>query len=47
MNLQDPFCSSRKPEPKIYGLDLIFAELLQVIDSLNTRTAQQLIRDRE
>jgi len=44
---EDPFCNARQPTPKIYGLDLISAELLEVKDSLNTQTAQQLIKGKE
>jgi len=44
---EDPFCNARQPNPKIYGLDLISAKLLEVKDSLNTQTAQQLIKGKE
>jgi uncharacterized protein len=39
-NWQDPFCESHKPDSSKWGLDLAYARLLKVTDTLNTPTAR-------
>ncbi|MDE1825758.1 MAG: HD domain-containing protein [Candidatus Micrarchaeota archaeon] len=38
----DTFCRSRKPEPLVYGLDLLYLRLLKIKGRLHTKTAKRI-----
>ena len=42
----DPFCRSRTPDDKAWGLDHFYRKLLRIPDGLHTRTAQVIAADR-
>jgi uncharacterized protein len=42
----DPFCESRAPDDKDWGLDHVFKKLLAIPDRLHTRTARSLAEPR-
>jgi len=44
---QDPFCEIRKPNPKLFAVDLFFSRLFQVYERLNTQPARELAKQRE
>ena len=43
---EDPFCDSREPNDKEWGLDHVFKKLLQIPERLHTATAKELARPR-
>jgi len=45
-SLQDPFCSKRKPNPKLYAIDFIFTRSLKVCDNVYTNTARKMAQSR-
>lgn len=42
----DPFCETREPDDKQWGLDHVFKKLLVVPERLHTKTARELARER-
>lgn len=42
----DPFCASRPPEDKLWGVDHFYAKLLRVPETLHTETAKGLAHER-
>ncbi|MBX3192181.1 MAG: HD domain-containing protein [Labilithrix sp.] len=42
----DPFCVSRAPDDKSWGLDHVYAKLLRIPDRLHTATARRIAEDR-
>lgn len=42
----DPFCTTRAPDDKLWGLDHVFKKLLAIPERLHTRTARELAKDR-
>jgi uncharacterized protein len=42
----DPFCHSREPDDKRYGLDHFYRKLLRIPDGLHTAAAQAMAADR-
>jgi uncharacterized protein len=42
----DPFCEERRPEDRIYSLDLFFTRLLVVDRRINTKMARQMTKRR-
>lgn len=43
---EDPFCRTRAPEDKLWGLDHFFKKLLRIQEGLHTRTARNMARER-
>jgi uncharacterized protein len=43
---EDPFCRSRQPDDKAWGLDHFYRKLLRIPDGLHTPTAQVIAADR-
>ena len=43
---EDPFCIERKPDGKVYALDLFFDRLLVVKDLMHTQTAKKIAERR-
>lgn len=44
--LEDPFCHSREPDDKRWGLDHFYRKLLRIPDGLHTATARAIAGDR-
>ena len=43
---EDPFCATRLPEDKAWGLDHVFKKLLVIPSRLHTETARELAKER-
>jgi uncharacterized protein len=43
---EDPFCETRKPDPRTYALDLFYERLLKVEERMNTNTGREMAKDR-
>jgi uncharacterized protein len=43
---EDPFCRSRDPDDKQWGIDHFYKKLLKIPDGLHTRTAQKMAQER-
>jgi uncharacterized protein len=39
---EDPFCASRAPDDKAYGLDHFYLKLLRIPETLHTQAARRL-----
>ncbi len=46
-DLNDPFCSKRKPNDRKYSVDLFFTRLLRINQRLHTQTARELAKERD
>jgi uncharacterized protein len=46
-NEVDPFCVERKPEPKMYSLDLFFVRILKIKERLSTKSAKTIAQAKE
>ncbi len=45
-NPDDPFCTRREPEDKLWGIDHFYRKLLKIPDGLHTATARALAAER-
>jgi uncharacterized protein len=43
---EDPFCATRAPDDKLWGLDHVFKKLLVIPERLHTKTARALAEER-
>ena len=43
---EDPFCATRAPDDKLWGLDHVFKKLLRVPERLHTKTARSMAEPR-
>ena len=43
---EDPFCSTRTPDDKLWGVDHFYKKLLKIPDGLHTATARKLAHER-
>jgi len=43
---EDPFCKTREPQDKLWGVDHFYRKLLRIAEGLHTGTARELGRDR-
>ena len=43
---EDPFCTRREPQDKLWGVDHFYKKLLRIAEGLHTGTAREMGRDR-